>query len=218
MPQTDGAAFPRTTGNRDCFERKPVSWLPRRPEEQGAGGFDLKMQTTRVRVITTLMTLAVMGLIFCFSMQPAAESDATSGWLSARIADLIRPEWRSYDTEQQRIFYNEIQHVVRKCAHFSEFALLGFCLRLCLESWLRKRKGLTRLAWAGGTAYAALDELHQVLVDGRSGQWPDVLIDSAGVLFGMLVLLGCLRLIEKRKGKASGTDKPETEGKKRGRR
>ena len=206
MPEKTARPFPAQQGNRLIFHGKQVSGLPRRPEEQKAGGFDLKMQSTRVRVITTLMTLAVMGMIFCFSMQPATESDATSGWLSARIADLIRPEWRNYDMEQQRIFYNEIQHVVRKCAHFSEFALLGFCLRLCLESWLGKRRGLTRIAWGGGTAYAALDELHQLLVDGRSGQWTDILIDSAGVLFGIVVLLGCFRLIEKQKEKASGGD------------
>lgn len=41
-----------------------------------------------------------------------------------------------------------------------------------------------------GALYAASDEFHQLFVPGRSGQISDVLLDSAGVCFG--VLLGML--------------------------
>ena len=85
--------------------------------------------------------------------------------------------------------------MVRKCAHFTEFALLGFSMRLCLESWMEKKRGLGPAAWVGATAYAALDESHQVLVDGRSGQLPDVMIDSGGVLTGVLLAGLVIRLI-----------------------
>ncbi|MBR7173965.1 MAG: VanZ family protein, partial [Clostridia bacterium] len=45
----------------------------------------------------------------------------------------------------------------------------------------------------------ALDELHQLLVDGRSGQVRDVGIDSAGVLTGVLAAAGMIRLMANRK-------------------
>ena len=38
-----------------------------------------------------------------------------------------------------------------------------------------------------GVAYAMTDEIHQLFVPGRSCQVTDVLIDSAGVLFGSVI-------------------------------
>ena len=184
------------------------------------------MQKTWVRIVSTMMTLGIMVMIFLFSTEPAEQSDATSGQIAAWVADCLRPEWRNYDPEEKQAYYNEVQHVVRKCAHFTEFALLGFSLRFCLESWLgqerkggehrdfsdfggerlrgqgalRKIKGLlSTTAWLGGTLYACLDEIHQKLVDGRSGQGTDVLIDSAGVLAGVLLFLLLFFLMNRRR-------------------
>ena len=156
------------------------------------------MQKTWVRVLTTLMTLGMMVIIFCFSMEPADKSDATSGIIAERLADIFRPEWRQYPAEERTAYFNSVQHLVRKGAHFTEFALLGLSLRLCLESWLGRRRWLWAASWSGGTLYAGLDELHQLLVDGRSGQWTDVLIDSSGVLCGVLVVTIVLRLVRRR--------------------
>ena len=44
------------------------------------------------------------------------------------------------------------------------------------------------IPWAVATVYAATDEFHQLFVPGRSGQISDVLLDSAGVMAGLLVL------------------------------
>ncbi len=173
------------------------------------------MQKTWVRVLTTLMTLAVMTMIFCFSMQVAEKSDATSGAISRLIVPVFYPDYERMEAAEQKSAYDSVQHVIRKCGHFTEFALLGLSLRLCLESWFggedgRKRRLKTPAsrnlaAWAGGTAWAALDELHQLAVDGRSGQVTDVMIDSGGVLTGMLLALLILRLVRGRtEGKAAG--------------
>ena len=48
-----------------------------------------------------------------------------------------------------------------------------------------------------GAVYAATDEAHQLLVDGRGGSVLDVLLDSSGVLTG--VLIGMLLIHEIRK-------------------
>ena len=87
-----------------------------------------------------------------------------------------------------------MQHVIRKCAHFSEYMILGFLIRLCFESWfghrLRKYRILALTGFLAGTAYACTDEMHQKSIEGRSGQWSDVLVDASGVLAG--VILGTL--------------------------
>ena len=63
------------------------------------------MQKTWVRILTTLTTLGLMVMIFCFSTQPAEQSDATSGFLAVRIADRLRPEWRSLPEKEKKEFY-----------------------------------------------------------------------------------------------------------------
>ena len=158
------------------------------------------MQKTWVRIVTTVFTLGILIMIFCFSMEPAEQSDATSGRIAEKVADRVRPEWRNYEARKKKAYFQQVQHVVRKCAHYIEFAFLGLSLSLCLESWFgrRTRRGLPLGAWLGGTACAVLDEMHQRLVDGRSGQWTDVLLDSAGVASGALIGWVLIRLIRKK--------------------
>jgi VanZ family protein len=70
--------------------------------------------------------------------------------------------------------------VLRKAAHFTEFAVLGLLLLRAL--------GRPLPAVAFGIAYAASDELHQHFVAGRSANVLDVLIDAVGVAAGIVLL------------------------------
>ena len=70
--------------------------------------------------------------------------------------------------------------VLRKIAHFCEYAILGALLLRALGSEV--------LAVAAGVAYAASDELHQHFVPGRHAAVRDVAIDAAGVVAGVLLL------------------------------
>ncbi|MBP1587980.1 MAG: VanZ family protein, partial [Clostridia bacterium] len=54
-------------------------------------------------------------------------------------------------------------------------------------------------AVAIGAFYAVTDEFHQLFVEGRGGTTEDVLIDSAGVLFGVLVVLLAVWLVARGK-------------------
>lgn len=75
-----------------------------------------------------------------------------------------------------------IDLVLRKLAHMTEFGLL----------WLLSHRALgwkaPRAAALFVIAYAAGDELHQSLVDGRHGTPVDVAIDAAGVAIAALLL------------------------------
>ena len=162
-------------------------------------------QRTWVRILTTTLTICVMAMIFAFSTQNADRSDHTSGFISNAIISVLYRDYATQTPEKQQEIYDSVQFVVRKCAHFSEYTLLGFMLRLCLESWfghrIKKRYALMLPAFLCGVLYAGSDEWHQKLIDGRSGQWTDVLLDSCGVLFG--AFLGnrlILRVNRKQKG------------------
>ena len=70
--------------------------------------------------------------------------------------------------------------VLRKCAHVTEYAILGFLLLRAI--------GREFPALLIGIAYAASDELHQLFVRGRHGSPMDVLIDTVGLLIGIFVV------------------------------
>jgi VanZ family protein len=68
--------------------------------------------------------------------------------------------------------------VLRKCAHVTEYAVLGFLLARAL--------GRELPAFVAGVAYAATDEFHQHFVRGRHPSPLDVAIDAVGVTLGVL--------------------------------
>ena len=77
-------------------------------------------------------------------------------------------------------------HVLRKCAHFAEYAVLGALTAAALRtsahfSWPR--------ALLPGPFAALCDETIQLFVPGRSGQITDVWLDTAGYLTGALLTL-----------------------------
>lgn len=130
-----------------------------------------------------LLVLVWMAVIFSFSAQNAARSSASSGTLAALLARLLG---------QQNAGFIEI--LLRKGAHFAEYALLGgLCLRAFWRTLPARPRRCAALAWALSALYAAGDELHQLFVPGRSGQLRDVLLDSAGALCGILLLAAGLR-------------------------
>lgn len=77
-------------------------------------------------------------------------------------------------------------HWEDKLAHIIEFAVFGFVLMRAFSNsrhkWLRRQSWLITLLV--GTIYAALDELHQRLVPGRSAELADWIADVLGVLIG----------------------------------
>ena len=82
---------------------------------------------------------------------------------------------------------------------------LGFCFA---GFWFdSKRRILTNviLPFIAGALYAVSDELHQLLVAGRAGMLTDVLLDSSGVLTGVLLItaifLVAARIINRKKKK-----------------
>lgn len=106
------------------------------------------------------------------SLQPAVASSARSGSITAVLA-----QWVPWLTE----------HIVRKTAHYTEYAVLGLLLAWVLYAVLREpRRHLPAVALAG-LLVPLLDETIQLFVPGRSGEMRDVWLDCAGVATGLLL-------------------------------
>lgn len=146
-----------------------------------------------VRLILWIAVGIVAGMIFWFSAQDGATSGQLSGGITEKVVEVVEPDYDSLPEPEQQTLFDAVQFAVRKSAHFGEYALLGFLLRLLCASYALRRGGL--VAWLCGTGYAATDELHQWFVAARSAMWQDVCLDSSGVLAGVLLATGILALI-----------------------
>ncbi len=153
---------------------------------------------TRFFLAASILTAA---LIFFFSAQQGPDSAALSDGVTMAVARIVRPGFEALSEPQKLAFMERLSLVVRKCAHFSEFALLGFNLAcwLRLRFHERPRRFAPPRAWLIATLYAATDELHQMFVSERGPAVLDVGIDSAGALAGVLVALAGMLLIARRR-------------------
>ncbi|PYZ91730.1 hypothetical protein CR194_19100 [Salipaludibacillus keqinensis] len=77
-----------------------------------------------------------------------------------------------------------MEFFLRKGAHFFLFALLGFFVFLALFKLTRRSLSSFIIAMIVVIAYAALDEYRQTFIPSRSGLIEDVILDTAGGLFG----------------------------------
>lgn len=140
------------------------------------------MSNAMKRTIWLCLTFGCLVLIWGNSCLTAAESGEISGcmmeWQSQNLPGLIEKEY-----------------VLRKLAHFAEFALLGFFLTGTAESF-----GISRSVAPlfGVLLCACVDETIQVFVPGRGPSLIDVWIDFVGGCAG-IALLGCLKQIKRRK-------------------
>ena len=124
------------------------------------------------------------------SMVPGPASDANSYAVVGVLADLFRA-FGVTDPELMNM-------VVRKSAHFLEFALEGFLAYRALGARQDVPVRGVLVAVAVGVMAAAADECIQLFVPNRAGMVEDVLLDSLGVVAGVHVA----RLVTRRKGDA----------------
>lgn len=114
--------------------------------------------------------LVMAVIIFIFSSFPAADSDQQSG-LIVNVITTLFPDLKGAD---------HLVKIVRKIAHLTEYAILGYLTA-------RGFKLSNKSSWFSVLAcaiYAATDEFHQTLVQGRSGEIKDVALDTLGATFG----------------------------------
>ena len=159
-----------------------------------------------VKYASTAIVLSIMVAIFLFSAQSQEQSEGLSFPIGDAAMesgffefDLFNPIRESYEAGNEP-FILFVQRLVRKLAHVFIFTVLAFFIRICLESWFGEKKNhLLLFSLLAGAVYAISDEIHQLLVPGRSGSIQDILLDCGGVLLGVLIAAGTIRLIKKKR-------------------
>lgn len=150
------------------------------------------MVRTKTRMGLCICLLIVnLAFIWGNSLLPGSVSGALSGWLRDLLSGILPggPSGGGHG-------------LLRKLAHFTEFACLGLSFTW-LFGMLRKSHWL---AFAGGVLAAGMDEAIQLCVPDRGPSIWDVLLDSAGVAFGVVLLtVICIRIRKKQAKKLEDT-------------
>jgi VanZ family protein len=139
----------------------------------------MRMRAT-ARIVSWGPVLAWMLVIFLLSGDQFSDA-ATSTW----IADL---SWVGALGLSPPVIA-VANFMLRKCAHFVEYAVLGMlCLRAVGATWRLGGRERLAIAVALAAAYASVDELHQYAATRfRTGTARDVALDVAGAFAGALV-------------------------------
>ncbi len=140
----------------------------------------------------------IYGMIFSFS----AQDGDTSGGLSHEISVQCVELWdkvggHGWTAALKAEIAEDMEHPIRKLAHFAEYALLAFAFFQLAKHWgVINRKILIGIFLVIFIS-AIGDEIHQYFVPGRWCSPVDVLIDSAGGVCGLL-FAGLLSKIKKK--------------------
>lgn len=140
------------------------------------------------KVISIILVCIWMITIFWFSNQQGEGSSSMSKQVSKVIVNLI-DLGQQYAEEQKENMAIKIEPYIRKLAHFSIYALGGILLVNATRELTKKEKVQIGMSAIIGILYAVSDELHQLLISGRSGNITDVFIDTLGLLTGITVFL-----------------------------
>lgn len=132
-----------------------------------------------------ILALTWMGIIFYFSSQVGLKSSENN--------HLFIISLQSIGIDITKVLGVDFANfIVRKLAHVSEYTILFF---LVYFGFLKSKVKLAVIySSIISILYAVLDEIHQLYVPGREGKIRDVLIDSIGVLIGIVIIF-CFRKI-----------------------
>ncbi len=153
------------------------------------------------RYLFLFTSIAIMLLIFFMSAQTAEVSTEQSGGFIEQIAGIFVNNYDDLDASRQQQIVANYQYFVRKSAHFCIYMLLSISASMFIDTFKyisnTYRKAISFLICI---IYAASDEIHQFFVPGRSCQVFDILVDSMGVLCGIIILTVVFNILKKIRG------------------
>lgn len=138
------------------------------------------MKRTKLRLgISITMITGILCFIWGNSLLPGKDSGELSGFVGQLLQKLL--PFLDFESGTG-------MHLLRKAAHFSEFAALGFSFTWFYGMLSKKKLWSLGLPLVSGAIAAAIDETIQIFSPDRGPSIKDVGIDTCGVIAGILVL------------------------------
>lgn len=132
------------------------------------------------------------------SLVPELEKWLPGKPLESLLAMLEIPYWGIKVSIAERGYYEFVEFLIRKSAHFFTFSLIAIMIYAVLPKW-RFRKVVAAFLTL---LVAIADEVHQSLTAGRTASSQDVMLDMAGAVT-ILILLHFSTIVKHSKTKKS---------------
>lgn len=156
------------------------------------------MKKNILRAILMLLLLSTFFIIFGFSSQDGEKSGNISKKITEEIITRI-PQIQEKEQNEREAITLRIEKVIRKIAHFSIYTAVGLLLMALISTFEMKEKNRIIISLIIGIIYACSDEIHQSFVPERSPMITDVMIDTMGVMLGILLIMLGKAIIKKYK-------------------
>lgn len=153
------------------------------------------------KIVAWCLVVLWMCIIFHFSAQVSKKSDKTSSSTIKKVASAISPSFRKLPEKVKDKKVRPYNNMVRKCAHFIEYAVLGILSYIAFLQHKKTSKNTLKYALLLSVLYAISDEIHQYFVPGRACRWLDVLIDTGGATVGIFLIMILIKIYTKEKEK-----------------
>lgn len=158
-----------------------------------------KRRKQAVTIVAALLLSLLYSTIFSFSGQDGEQSGSLSLMISEKCVEFVNSisgkQWSQAVISSMAVYF---EHPIRKLAHFSEYACMGVLVYIMWRPWRERGRGLYLLTLLWVFVSAAADEFHQLFVPDRYGSFADVLLDTLGGSFGMLLCIVVELLLKRR--------------------
>ena len=141
----------------------------------------------RTKLIPWLAGVFWMVMIFLFSGQTGDDSGRTSTNILQLVVKLLCWNFETLPGARQAQILETWHVIIRKGAHFAEYAVLGGLISNALRGFPRLKSWKWVISIGASALYAVTDEIHQYFVPDRACRFLDVCIDTAGAAFGTVI-------------------------------
>lgn len=132
-----------------------------------------------------ILAIAWTFIIFSFSLQPAEVSDEMSSGFGRKLIEIFAPWLEGMLETMPEEQLSFLHFLLRKCAHFTEFFILGVLVWLSRPCVKARRNFIYCVMIC--LLVASVDETIQLFVSGRAGKMWDVFLDTSGATIGSFI-------------------------------
>lgn len=161
---------------------------------------------------------AVLILLFCVSSMtyeqqtivPTLQNTLENQPFYNLLSKIEVTYWGQTISVETRGYYYFIEFLVRKGLHFTGYGFISILFYLMYRKF--KIKFAVVFALLTTFAVASMDEFRQTFVDGRTGIFDDVILDTSGAITFMIVFKIFFVLYQKIKSPSLRTDSANEQG------
>ena len=157
-------------------------------------------------IISWWLVILWMGIIFNFSNMDTNESNTKSKDTIEKVVDTTIDTSNKIGITKDDVSDDKIEDIALilnkpliKCMHATEYLVLSLLLIMALNVNKKKISHEYLIVIIICFIYACTDEYHQLFINGRTGQFTDVLIDTFGSIVGIIIYNIISKLIYKNK-------------------